>query len=32
LLLAYGGDKGRQKADISRARAIAAEWEPEHGN
>lgn len=29
LLLAYGGDKSRQKADIARARAIAALWEPE---
>lgn len=32
LLLAWGGDKSRQKADIDRARAIAAEWEPEDGN
>ena len=32
LLLAWGGDKSRQKADIARARAIAALWEPEHGN
>jgi putative addiction module killer protein len=32
LLLAWGGDKSRQKADIVRARAIAASWEPEHGD
>jgi putative addiction module killer protein len=32
LLLAYGGDKSRQKSDIARARTIAAEWEPEDGN
>ncbi|HEU0099431.1 MAG TPA: type II toxin-antitoxin system RelE/ParE family toxin [Allosphingosinicella sp.] len=32
LLLAWGGDKSRQKADIDRARAIAAEWEAEDGN
>jgi putative addiction module killer protein len=31
-LLAWGGDKSRQKDDIGRARAIAAEWEPEDGN
>jgi len=30
LLLAWGGDKSRQKTDIERARAIAATWEPEH--
>jgi putative addiction module killer protein len=30
VLLAWGGDKSRQKADIGRARAIAATWEPEH--
>lgn len=30
LLLAWGGDESRQKADIDRARAIAATWEPEH--
>ena len=32
LLLAWGGDNGRQKTDIGRARAIAAEWEPEDEN
>lgn len=32
VLLAWGGDKSRQKADIDRARAIAADWEPEDGN
>ncbi len=32
LLPAYGGDKSRQKADIGRARAIAAAWEPEDEN
>ena len=32
ILLAYGGDKSRQKADIARAREIAAAWELEDGN
>jgi putative addiction module killer protein len=32
ILLAYGGDKSRQKTDIARAREIAARWEPEHGD
>ncbi len=32
ILLAYGGDKSRQKTDIARAREIAALWEPEHGD
>ncbi|HYG46703.1 MAG TPA: type II toxin-antitoxin system RelE/ParE family toxin [Allosphingosinicella sp.] len=32
ILLAYGGDKSRQKADIARAREIAARWEPENGD
>jgi putative addiction module killer protein len=31
LLLAYGGDKSRQKSDIARARELAAAWEPEDG-
>jgi putative addiction module killer protein len=32
ILLAYGGDKSRQKTDIERAREIAAAWEPEDGD
>jgi putative addiction module killer protein len=32
VLLAYGGDKSRQKSDIARARQIAAAWEPEDGD
>lgn len=32
VLLLIGGDKSRQKSDIDRARTIAAEWEPEHGD
>ena len=32
ILLAYGGDKSRQKSDIARAREIAAAWEPEDGD
>ena len=32
ILLAYGGDKSRQKTDIARAREIAARWEPENGD
>jgi putative addiction module killer protein len=32
ILLAYGGDKSRQKTDIARAREIAAAWEPENGD
>ncbi|HEX8124513.1 MAG TPA: type II toxin-antitoxin system RelE/ParE family toxin [Allosphingosinicella sp.] len=32
ILLAYGGDKSRQKTDIDRAREIAASWEPENGD
>ena len=32
ILLAYAGDKSRQKTDIARAREIAARWEPEHGD
>lgn len=32
ILLAYGGDKSRQRTDIVRAREIAASWEPEHGD
>ncbi len=32
ILLAYGGDKARQRTDIVRAREIAASWEPEHGD
>lgn len=32
ILLAYGGDKSRQKTDIARAREIAAVWEPENGD
>lgn len=32
ILLAYGGDKLRQKTDIARAREIAARWEPENGD
>lgn len=32
VLLAWGGDKSRQKADIVRARAIAAAWEPDNGD
>lgn len=32
ILLAYGGDKSRQRTDIMRAREIAALWEPEHGD
>lgn len=31
-LLAYGGDKSRQKTDIARAREIVAAWEPENGD
>ena len=31
ILLAYGGDKSRQKSDIARARELAAAWEPEDG-
>src|SRR5688500_19004760 len=31
-LLAYGGDKSRQRTDIVRAREIAALWEPEYGD
>jgi len=32
LLLAYGGDKSRQKTDIARARDLAAAWEADDGN
>jgi putative addiction module killer protein len=32
ILLAYGGDKSRQRTDIARAREIAARWEPEYGD
>ena len=32
ILLAYGGDKARQKTDIDHARRIAASWEPENGD
>lgn len=32
ILLAYAGDKSRQRADIARAREIAAAWEPEDGD
>lgn len=32
ILLAYGGDKSRQRPDIVRAREIAAQWEPENGD
>lgn len=32
ILLAYGGDKSRQRTDIVRAREIAASWEPDHGD
>ena len=32
ILLAYGGDKSRQKADIERARQIAARWELDDGD
>jgi len=32
ILLAYGGDKSRQRTDIDRAREIAAQWEPENGD
>jgi putative addiction module killer protein len=32
ILLAYGGDKSRQKTDIARAREIAALWESENGD
>ncbi len=32
VLLLSGGDKSRQKADIARAREIAAAWEPDDGN
>ncbi|HEX8381188.1 MAG TPA: type II toxin-antitoxin system RelE/ParE family toxin [Allosphingosinicella sp.] len=32
ILLAYGGDKSRERADIGRAREIAASWEPDHGD
>ena len=32
ILLAYGGDKSRQKSDIARARKIAAAWEPDDGD
>lgn len=32
ILLAYGGDKSRQKTDIARAREIVALWEPEDGD
>lgn len=31
ILLAYGGDKSQQRADIVRPREIAASWEPDHG-
>lgn len=31
ILLAYGGDKSRQKSDIAWARALAAAWEADHG-
>lgn len=32
ILLACGGDKSRQKADIANARLIAARWEPDDGD
>src|SRR3954468_10428906 len=32
LLLAYGGDKSRQRTDIARARDLAAAWEADDGN
>jgi putative addiction module killer protein len=32
ILLAYGGDKSRQKTDIARAREIVAAWESEYGD
>src|SRR4051794_18752019 len=32
ILLAYGGDKSRQKADIAWARELAAAWEADDGN
>jgi putative addiction module killer protein len=32
ILLAYGGDKSRQRTDIERAREIAASWEPGNGD
>lgn len=32
VLLAWGGDKSRQKTDIVRARTIAAAWEPDDGD
>lgn len=32
ILLAYGGDKSRQRHDIARAREIAAAWEAEDGD
>lgn len=32
ILLAYAGDKSRQRTDIARAREIAAAWEPDDGN
>lgn len=32
ILLAYGGDKSRQRTDIVRAREIAASWEPANGD
>jgi putative addiction module killer protein len=32
ILLACGGDKSTQRADIARAREIVAQWEPEDGD
>lgn len=32
MLLLTGGDKSRQQADIARARALAATWEPDDGS
>lgn len=31
VLLLIGGDKSHQRADIARARQLAAEWEAGHG-